>query len=264
MQFVAETKNKIEYYTVPALYEAGFYNIFTTKYHGNSFSGKELNFGTNCQDTPEAILDNYNAVLSLLNLDASKAVKSKQTHSDITLTVDSSYGGEGILKEQRFREADGLITTEDNLAILIFYADCVPVLIADKKQKIISAVHSGWKGTKKNIVGKTIQKLIEENGSKPEDLLCAIGPSIGLCHFEVDEALYQEMTALFGLDTGKTENGKFYLDLKKTVCHQLRECQIPEENIAISNLCTVCEETMYSYRREGEKAGRMAAFIARR
>lgn len=262
MQFVFETKNNIEYYTVPKLYEAGFYNIFTTKYHGNSFSEHELNFGTNCHDDPKAILQNYNAVLSLMNLDASKAVKSKQTHSDITLTVDSSYGGEGILKEQRFSEADGLIASENDLAILIFYADCVPVLIADTKQKIISAVHSGWKGTKKNIVGKTIKKLIEENGSKPENLLCAIGPSIGVCHFEVDEALYREMTDLYGTETGKIQNNKFYLDLKKTVFNQLREYDIPKENIFVSNHCTVCEETMYSYRREGEKAGRMAAFIA--
>ena len=140
MKFLKETKNNIEYYTVPELTDAGFHNMFTTKLHGHSFpkrtEGGELNFGTNCNDTEEAILKNYTDVLNLWNLSPDQGVKSKQTHSDITLTVDKSYGGEGILREQRYPEADGLITKEKDLAILIFFADCVPILIGDKKQKI--------------------------------------------------------------------------------------------------------------------------------
>ncbi len=266
MQFIKEIKNNIEYYTVPELLDAGFYNIFTTKLHGHSFTdrtqGGELNFGTNCNDAEEAILQNYTDVLKLMNLTPQKAVKSKQTHSDITLTVDKSYGGEGILKEQRYPEADGLITKEEDLAILIFFADCVPILIADKKQKICAAIHSGWKGTYKNIVGKAVEQLIHDHHCDPKDLLCAIGPSIGPCHFEVSNDLFMEMTSLYGEDTGRVENGKYYLDLKKTVKKQLTAHQIPEEQIANSPLCTVCEESLYSFRREGETAGRMAAFIS--
>ncbi len=265
MNFIKEIKNNMEYYTVPELTAAGFYNLFSTKLHGHSFTertqGGELNFGTNCNDSEEAILKNYADVLQLWNLTPNQAVKSKQTHSDITLTVDQSYGGEGILKEQRYPEADGLITKEKDLAILIFFADCVPILIGDKKQKICAAVHSGWKGTYKNIVGKAVEQLILEHNSKPEDLLCAIGPSIGPCHFEVSSDLYNEMTAVYGEDTGIKTNEKYYLDLKKTVKKQLMACKIPDQNIAVSPLCTVCEESLYSFRREGEAAGRMAAFI---
>lgn len=263
MHFTKETKNNIEYYTVPEIREAGFYNIFTTKKSGHSFDTAELNFGTNCQDSETAILENYTDVLSLMKLTPERAVKTKQTHSDITLTIDSSFGGEGITKEQRFLEADGLITIEKDLAILIFFADCVPVLIADTKQKIIAAVHSGWKGTQKNIVGKAIQKLISEHHCNPKDLLCAIGPCISVCHFEVGEDVYSEMTALYGEDIGKKESEKFYLDLKKAVTKQMAAHGISLEQIAISDRCTVCDEDLYSFRREGEKAGRMAAFIAR-
>ena len=266
MNFVKEIKNHIEYYTVPELSEAGFYNLFTTKLHGHSFpertSGGELNFGTNCNDCEDAILNNYNDVLALMNLTPNQAVKSKQTHSDITLIVDKTYGGEGILREQRYTEADGLITKEEDLAILIFFADCVPVLIGDKKQKICAAIHSGWKGTHKNIVGKAIEQLINEHHSNPKDLLCAIGPSIGPCHFEVSFNLYQEMTNLYGEDIGLITDGKYYLDLKKTVKKQLVAHQIPDEQIAVSPLCTVCEENLYSFRREGDASGRMAAFIS--
>lgn len=266
MNFIKEIKNNIEYYTVPELTDAGFYNLFTTKHHGHSFcdrtEGGELNFGTNCNDSEDAILQNYTDVLKLWNLTPEKAVKSKQTHSDITLTVDKTYRGEGILREQRYTEADGLITREKDLAILIFFADCVPILIGDKKQKICAAIHSGWKGTYKNIVGKAIEQLINEHGSNPCDLLCAIGPSIGPCHFEVSLDLFKEMTALYGEEIGMITNEKYYLDLKKTVKKQLTSHNIPNENIAVSPLCTVCEESLYSFRREGDLAGRMAAFIS--
>lgn len=264
MKFSRKTENNIVYETVPKLLEAGFYNLFTTKYFGHSFEDQELNFGTNCQDSEDAILQNYADVLSLMHLTPQKAVRSKQTHSDISLCVDQSFGGEGITKEHRFLEADGLITQEEDLAVCIFFADCVPVLIADPKNKWMAAVHSGWKGTKKNIVGKTLEQMIRDHGCRPADLLCAIGPSIGICHFEVSEELYRDMTSRYGADIGEKRDGAYYLDLKKTVQKQMLSCGVANENIAVSNLCTVCHKDLYSFRREGEKAGRMAAFIARK
>ncbi len=262
MHFIKEEKNRIVYYTVPEISDAGFYNIFTTKYHGHSFEDGQLNFGTNCEDSEAAILANYEDVLSLMNLTTKDAVKSKQTHSDITIFADSSYGGEGILKEQRFQEADGFITNEKNFAILIFFADCVPVLIADKQKKIIAAIHSGWKGTYKNIVGKAIKQLISDYHCDPKDLLCAIGPCISVCHFEVSKELFRDMTALYGEEIGRTEDEKYYLDLKKAVTKQMMQYGILSSQIAVSDRCTVCDSDLYSFRREGEKAGRMAAFIA--
>ncbi len=263
MEFTLKKENNIEYYTVPELYEAGFYNIFTTKRSGTSFEGGELNFGTTCNDTEENIETNYANVLSLMNLRTDQAVRSLQTHSDITLEVGKKNGGEGILFEQSFQEADGLITREKDLAISIYFADCVPVLIADQSKKICCAVHSGWKGTYKNIAGKAVEKLILEYGCNPSDFLCAIGPSIGVCDFEVSEDLYQEMTTLYGAQIGVIKNNKFYLDLKRTVKEQLLSLQIPASQIAVSPLCTVCTPDLYSFRREGDKSGRMAAFIGR-
>ena len=261
MKFVKETKNNIEYYTVPEFTEQGFINIFTTKIRGESFDTKELNFGTNCNDTEEAILNNYKSVLELMNSTPEMTVKSKQTHSDIVIKADKSYGGEGIIKEQRFTEADGLITTEKDLTLLVFFADCVPILIADKKTKAIAAVHSGWKGTKDNITARAIEKFINESGSNPDDLLFAIGPSIGICHFEVGEDVYDELTSLYGANCGKIEADKYYLDLKQAVVNQIMKFDIPIDNIAVSDECTYCSKNLYSFRREAEKAGRMSAFI---
>lgn len=261
----SETTNNvctnIEYYTVPEFSKHGFQNIFTTKRNGHSFSTNELNFGTNCGDNPEDILINYIDTLKILGSEPQKAVKTKQTHSDITINVDKSFGGEGILREQRFIEADGLMTTERDLTLIIFFADCVPIILADKRTKTISAVHSGWRGTKDDITGKAIDKMISEHSSDPKDILCAIGPSIGVCHFEVSEDVYNELTSLYGNDCGNIKDSKFYLDLKQAVYNQAISRGVLPQNIVKSDICTYCDNDLYSFRREGDKAGRMAAML---
>ena len=261
MNFIKETKNNIEYYTVPEFTKQGFQNIFTTKISGKSFETKELNFGTNLDDTEEAILENYKTALKIINTTPEKTIKSKQTHSDIILKMNKSNSGEGILREHSFPEADGLITDEKGLTLLIFFADCVPILIADKKTKAIAAIHSGWRGTKDNITTKAIEKFITEYNSNPKDLIFAIGPAIGVCHFEVTEELYNELTGLYGQSCGKKKNEKFYLDLKQAVKNQILNKNVPEENIAVSPECTYCNQNLYSFRRQSEKSGRMAGAI---
>ena len=261
MELIKKKSGNMEYYVCPEIQKAGFNHLFTTKTGGYSFNRSVLNFGTSCDDTEENIMKNYNTVFKLLDTTAEKTVKSKQTHSDIVLYVNSDFGGDGILREQHFLEADGLITDDSDLTLLVFYADCVPVIIADKAKKTACVVHSGWRGTKAEIVKKAVKKLIEKHGSRPENLLTAIGPAIGKCHFEVGENVYDEFVSSFGNNFCEIRNGKYYIDLKATVKNQLAEMGIPESNIAVSDLCTYCNNELYSYRREGAKAGRMAAFI---
>ena len=257
MKFVKETLDNIEYYTVPEFTQLGFKNLFTTKKSGVSFDALEMNFGTNCGDSPNAILENYKSILKIIGSTPEKTIKSKQTHSDIVLPVNMSYGGEGIIREHSFTEADGLITDDNDLTLLIFFADCVPILTADKKTKRISAVHSGWRGTKDNIITRAIEKF----ESEPQDLIFAVGPAIGVCHFEVNKELYDELTELYGIDCGKKDGEKYYLNLKQAVYNQIISQNVPKENIAMSDECTYCNEKLYSFRREGEKAGRMSALI---
>jgi len=260
MNFIKETKNNITYYYCPELSEKGFNHLFTTRHGGVSFNKNELNFGTSCGDTDENIFKNYCGVFEILNTLPENTVKSKQTHSDTVINVDKSFGGEGIIKQQRFFEADGLITNEPDLTLLVFYADCVPIILADPITKTASAVHSGWRGTKANIITKAIEKMVH-NGCERENIMAVIGPAIGLCHFEVSENIYEEFINTPSREFAIKKDGKFYIDLKKTVKHQIIMAGISEENIAISDICTYCDTSMYSYRREGENAGRMAAFI---
>ena len=148
--------------------------------------------------------------------------------------------------------------------LCIFSADCVPILFADKNKTVISAVHSGWRGTAKEIAKRAINIMTEEYGIKKDDILCAIGPCISECCFEVSKEVIDAVSHISNshLCYYRKENSKYQLDLKELNKHILLNFGIKEDNIDICELCTVCEENLfYSYRREGQKAGRNAAFI---
>ena len=210
------------------------------------------------------ILNNYKKIASFFNVPYENIVKSTQIHEANVVKVTLLNKGMGVSKEEAFENADGLFTVEENIPLCIFSADCVPVLLADKYGKLVMAVHAGWRGTAKNITGKAVDIFINEYKIKKEDILCAIGPAIGQCCFEVSEDVIMELSSL--RDTGDCcyikDNGKYQLDLKKFNRLLLEDKGIPEENIDICNLCTRCEKNLlHSYRRDGNKSGRNAAFI---
>lgn len=260
MEFIKNKKNTITYYSLDEFDKMGIKNMFTAIYGGVSFGNNELNFGSSVGDTEENVTENFKRTLSLIDSDCENAVRSKQTHSDVVLKVTKDFGGEGILKPQRFFEADGLVTTEKNLSLVVFYADCVPVLLADKETKTIATVHSGWRGTQSNIVSKAVEKMAA-CGCKSENIIGAVGPCIGLCHFEVQKDVYDVFIPVYGKEYGKIENNKYYVDLGKIVSRQLELSGLRKENIAFLNKCTYCNEEFYSYRRQKTRAGRMAAII---
>ena len=261
MEFIKKEKNGISYYSLDEFDKLGIKNMFTTVLGGVSFGNNELNFGTSVNDTEENVIENFRRTLALINSDCENAVRSKQTHSDIVIEVDESFKGEGILKPQRFLEADGLITDISGLSLVVFYADCVPILIADRENRTVCAVHSGWRGTQSNIVSKAVEKMVEHKNCKYENLIAAIGPCIGMCHFEVQKNVYDVFVPVYGKEYGKEENGKYFINLGKIVSRQLEICGLKKENIAFMDKCTYCNEEFYSYRRQGDRAGRMSAII---
>lgn len=261
MEFIKNKKNGISYYSLDEFDKSGIKNMFTTVFGGVSFENNELNFGTSVNDTQENVIENFRRTLSLIDSNCENAVRSKQTHSDIVIEVEESFKGEGILKPQRFLEADGLITDIKDLSLVVFYADCVPVLIADKENKTVCAVHSGWRGTHSNIVSKAVEKMIENKNCHYDNLVAAIGPCIGMCHFEVQKNVYDVFIPVYGEEYGKEENGRYFVNLGKIVARQLELSGLKKENIAFMDKCTYCNEEFYSYRRQAERAGRMAAII---
>ncbi|HWE48992.1 MAG TPA: peptidoglycan editing factor PgeF [Bryobacteraceae bacterium] len=167
-------------------------------------------------------------------------VTVKQIHSNIVLEAEA--GGEG----------DALITARLGVTVGIRTADCVPLLLADARNRAIASIHAGWRGTVSNIAGETLAAMAAKWQTRPEDVRAAIGPSIGPCCYEVGT----EVGVLFG--DSPTE--KAHIDLLGENEKRLRAAGV--QNIWKSGECTFCAaQRFFSFRRERESAGRMISFI---
>lgn len=250
-----------QYLYCEELRKLGIKNGFTFSKGGVSRGKVEgLNLGFRVGDDESAVLENYRLVSSDLKLDFNSIVASRQTHSANIKIVESSDRGKGVTKESDIFETDGLVTGESNLPLVVFSADCYPVLLADKDKKAVAAVHSGWRGTKQEISKNAVEVMKHDFGVNPENIIAAIGPGIGKCCFEVSNDVAQEFENEYIV---KKENGKFLIDLPAVVKKTLLSAGLKDENIHFSNRCTVCENHIfYSYRVHKEKTGRMGAFIS--
>jgi YfiH family protein len=168
---------------------------------------------------------------------------AKQIHSDGVLVVETA-GPQG--------EGDALISNLPGIGLTIRTADCLPILIADPQNRAVAAIHAGWRGVVSEVACKAIHAMCQQFGSKPEDLVIAIGPGIGACCFEVGP----EVAIQFQL-AGRTK-----VDLVETTCRQLRRIGVNDGQISASGLCTYCNAELFeSYRRDKTQAGRMVALI---
>lgn len=158
---------------------------------------------------------------------------------------------------------DGIITNLRGNGIGVFTADCVPILLADRYGTVLGVAHAGWRGTLSRIVGNTLTRMKKSFGVKPEDVCAALGPSIGVCCYEVG----QEVATLFidQFDDSRRylferENSKYMLDLK--YLNRVLFEQAGVRMIEVIDVCTKCAARFYSYRREGRGVGSNLSFIA--
>ncbi len=242
------------------LEETGYIRHGFTTIKGGYSTGKiqGLNLGFRVGDRIESVMKNYKAVSGDLGLSISNMVLAKQTHTDNVRVVTAEDKGKGLTKESDIEDTDGLITNEKNIPLVVFSADCIPVLLADKHGRAIGAVHAGWRGTVMKIPQKAVSLMAENYGIKPRDIVVSIGPGIGKCCFEVGEEVAKEFAPSF---VKKGENGKFYVDLWEANASALMEIGVLKKNISIAKICTKCNDDFYSYRRMGDKTGRMGALI---
>lgn len=178
-------------------------------------------------------------ILNELNLD--KCYELKQVHSNIVHIVDNNYINKSV--------GDAIITNIPNIPLVIKVADCIPIIIYDKQNKVLALIHSGWKGTLSNITSNTIQEMENNFNSKKEFLSVYIYPSIRKCHFEVEFDVYSLFkNKIKNIDKYTTKKGiKYYIDLQSIIKDNLRELGIT--NIIDTNICTYCNcDKYYSYR----------------
>jgi polyphenol oxidase len=225
---------------------------FSTKIGLNREAPYFFNMSLTGSDKREIVIENRTAFFNYLGLKYDEVVLQRQIHSDIITYVNKS-GEVG--------ESDALFTDKIDIGIAISSADCTPVFIYDKKNKIIAGVHSGWKGTEKKIVQKTVSKLFNEFKSSPENLIVYMGPSISQKNYEVGA----EVSAGFNNKYFEPKGDKFLLDVPAANYDMLIETGIPENNIEKSNLCTYeMKDLLQSYRRDGTYSGRALGIIVLR
>ncbi|MEA1882790.1 MAG: peptidoglycan editing factor PgeF [Candidatus Marinimicrobia bacterium] len=194
-----------------------------------------------------SILENRKGFASSFQFDQNAIVIPKQVHSKNVCDVKSP----GFLEE-----TDGVISKRKEIVLSIQVADCIPLFLVDMTTDYWGLIHSGWQGTVKNISAEAIYQL-QKTGSKSTDIKALIGPSINQCCFEVGAEVSEQFDSSFSV-LGK--GNRKMVDLKSVVRHQLIESGVPAGNIMIDDDCTYCRSDLYfSFRREGEKAGRMVA-----
>ncbi len=209
----------------------------------------------------QKIIQNRSMIAKYLGTNASlHFIVANQTHSDhIKVITDKKTQGWRTLKDA-VEDCDALITQEKNVVLTILTADCVPILLYDPQNKVVAAVHAGWKGTKGRIVSKTVQKMQDLFGSKAKNIIAGVAPSIGRCCYEVSEDVAKHF---FDTPEGfSVEGDNYMLDLPYINKYQLLRSGLKKENIEMSSVCTACEVDKYfSYRKEHGCSGRFMSMI---
>ena len=253
---------------------------FSTRPGGVSDVGGEkvLNLGAVEWDTRENVEENKRRFQGVLGAADHTLLSLHQIHSDVVRCFTSAPAKQC--------KGDASATNRPGLLLGVRTADCAPVLVVDPKKRVVAAIHAGWRGTLARIVTKTIGQMQMEFACRPQDLLAAIGPTIGGCCYEVGTEVAAAFAAKFAnasdffdeLRTGDEPNplqwlnmmppghqpppNKVLLDLKKANWAQLVEAGVREGNIFVTELCTSCDvERLFSYRKEGAASGRLMGVV---
>lgn len=264
MPFETHEQNQLIWLSSPLL--SGITHAFSTRKGGVSAAPWDsLNLGLDRGDAPAAVLENHRRFFHAIGGDPSRAVLSKQVHETTVRLCTASDAGKGLLYERDYT-ADALITNEPDLPLTVFSADCGVILLYDPIRKAIGAVHAGWRGCAAGILEKTVRSMNEFFGSRPEEILAAIGPCIGSCCFETDSdvadamvsALGEELTAPFLERRGC----KWHVDLAGLNRLWLLRAGLLPNRIDVCGLCTACHpEWFWSHRKMGNARGLQVATI---
>ena len=256
---VTKHKGTLEYLTAEGITVP---HAFTTRFGGVSTGAQaSLNLALREGDTMENVERNLRILGSALDFAPEKMVLTRQTHSDIVRVVtDRDCSG---FFHRDYPECDGLVTNTPGVTLMVFTADCTPLLFHDPVTGAVGAAHAGWRGTAQNIGAKTVEAMVKNFGCDPGDIRAAIGPNLGQCHFETDLDVPAAMTAAYGdevLPLIRQKGEKYYPDLKAINALALRRSGV--RHIEISDACTWCEsERFWSHRVTRGDRGSQGAVI---
>ncbi len=259
----------VVYLTWPRLEELPFIrHAFSTRLGGVSKDYlASMNLSFTRGDAHDNVIENYRRFSNAVGFETWQIVCSDQTHTTNIRIVDEKDMGKGIVKSRDYQDVDGFMTNVPGPVLTTFFADCVPIYLIDPEHQAIALVHSGWRGTVGNIGGKAVKMMGEVYGTKPEEVLAAIGPSIcGAC-YEISKDVADQFQEAYAAEDYHTmmrddKNGKYHLDLWAACRCNLENSRVRPDHILNPNLCTCCNpDLLFSHRASKGRRGNLAAFL---
>lgn len=267
MEIVERTKGGVTYLAASGFEAAGgVAHGFSTRLGGVSTGVYEsLDLGSTRGDDPAHVRENYRRFFSAIGGDVGRVALANQVHGDTVRTVTAADVKRDLFDPEPY-EADGLVTDVPGVALVVFAADCLPILFYDPERRVIAAVHAGWRGTASGIVERAVEKMAFY-GCDPAHILAAVGPGISRCCFETHEDVPNAMTEAMGAAALSAievlPTGKFHVDLKALNAKRLESAGLDPAHIAVSPDCTCCmPEKYWSHRATHGERGSQAAMIA--
>lgn len=270
-QFPTENGEELPLFVYPSLEQTGLVrHAFTTRSGGVSkgiFSSLNLSFTRG--DRREDVEENYRRLALALGVEYESFVCSNQTHTTNVIRVRRADRGTGILRDRTFQDVDGMVTDDPSVTLVTYFADCVPLYFVDPVRRAIGLSHSGWRGTVNRMARDTLEKMKQEFGTNPSDVFCAIGPSICQSCYEISEDVaeqFQKNFPAYETQILKAKaNRKYHLNLWRANEIILSEAGVPDDHIAVTEVCTCCNpELLFSHRATRGKRGNLAAVLALR
>ena len=252
MNIVEQTKNGVTFFSSDGIAAAGgAAHGFSTRLGGVSEGmWASLNLGVSRGDDPDHVRENYRRFFAAIGADGRQFAMTNQVHGGVVRCVTTA----------------DLHTDLPGVALVVYSADCIPILFYDPARRVAAAVHAGWRGTAAGIAAAAVKRMGEVYGCQPGDILAAVGPGIGPDCFETHEDVPNAMTAALSTAVLQhikiKENGKFAVDLKGINAMRLEQAGLDPAHIAVSDICTACRSDLFwSHRKLGTNRGSMAAAI---
>jgi YfiH family protein len=239
----------------PEIVSHGF---FTRKGGVSPEPWASLNQGGTVGDVRENVVENRRRIFATLKRPVESIFDAWQVHGNDVICTDLPRP-----LDEEHQKADAIVTDHAEITLFMRFADCVPILMYDPSHRVVSITHAGWKGTLNQIVAETIRAMKAKYKSRPEEIVAGIGPSIGVCHYQVGQEVYEAAQANFSGNLGSIftqKEDKWFLNLWEANTITLEKCGV--KKIEIANICTACHtEDWYSHRAEKGKTGRFAATL---
>lgn len=259
----------VVYLTFPILEQLpGIVHGFSTRLGGVSQGDVgTMNLSFSRESSRQNVEENYRRLAKAIGYEPERLVCSRQTHTTNVRVVTEEDCGIGFCRSGEYDNIDGLVTNVPGIPLMTFYADCVPLLLADPVHRAIGCAHSGWRGTAANMGKAALEVMKREYGTEAKDVITAIGPSICQDCYEVSEDVIDQFREVYPRKIWsdlfyEKQTGKFQLNLWEACRQNFLMAGVLPEHISLPDLCTCCNpKFLFSHRASRGNRGNLAAVV---